>query len=177
MPVFTPDFGSVSMNMPMYEKGRYQIQVTKRTPFHKTGKEVDGVAKVSAGVRFALEMVGQFDDAGDLQTDDLKGKQVSSYTVWLHSEGGWQFGKPFMAAACGYRRNQEAEANEFFQENEWDFAGELDADAETFELGAGWDLPVGQLVDVNMSVERSPNPADEDNPYENQEFGGWAPVS
>jgi hypothetical protein len=176
-PIFTPDFSKVDANIPTFE-GRARVQVMKRTPFHKTGKIVDGNVKTNAGVRFNLEMVGLYDDDGDLQTEDLKGKTVSPYTVWLHTEGGWQFGKPFMMAACGYRRNQEAEANEkVFQASDWTCKGELDTAAETFEMGAGWDLPVGKLVDVTLKIDRQPSQNDPDEVYENQEFSGWTPIA
>ena len=177
-PIFTPDFSTVDANIPTFE-GRAQVQVTKRIPFHKTGKtDNQGNVNINAGVQFNLEMVGIYDDEGDLQTDGLKGKTVSPYKVWLHTEGGWGFGKPFMMAACGYRRNEEAKANEkLFQKNDWEHQGELDAAAETFTLGKGWDLPVGNLVDVTLSIKREPSKSDPDEIYENQEYTGWAPVA
>ena len=177
-PIFEPDFSSVDANIPVFE-GRARIQVTKRTPFHREGRpDSDGNIKTSAGVRFGLEMVGMYDDDGELETDGYKGKTVSPYTVWLHTEGGWQFGKPFMMATCGYRRNDEANANEkLFQKNDWAMEGELNADAETFTLGKGWDLPVGNLVDVSLKISRTQSTSNPDEVYENQEFGGWTPVA
>jgi len=175
-PIFTPDFGKVDANIPTFE-GRAQVQVTKHVPFHKSGKVVDGVVKTNAGVQFNLEMVGMYDDEGELQMDGYKGKTVSPYKVWLHTEGGWGFAKPFMMATCGYRRNEEAKANEkLFQKNDWEFQGELDAAAETFTLGAGWDLPVGKLVDVSLKIDRQPSKDNPDEIFENQEFSGWTPV-
>ena len=174
-PIFTPDFGSVDANIPMFE-GRAQVQITKRTPFHKSGKVVDGNVKTNAGVQFNLEIVGFYDDEGELDTAK-KGKTVSPYKVWLHTEGGWGFAKPFMMAACGYHRKDEAKANEkLFQKNDWDMDGELNADAETFSLGKGWDLPVGNLVDVSLKISRTQSTSNPDEVYENQEFGGWTPV-
>ena len=177
-PVFTPDFASVDANIHIYEKGRFQVQVTKRTPFSRE-KTTDGNVSVLGGVRFGLEMVGQFDDDGDIQTDGLKGKVVSPYTVWLHTEGGWQFGKTFIMAACGYNvRRQEQEANEnLFQGDDisWDCSGDVDAPPESFELGNGWDIPVGRRVDVTLSKSVTQS-KDGETTYENQEYGGWAPV-
>jgi len=176
MPIFTPDFSTVDANIPMFE-GRAQVQITKRTPFHKSGKVVDGNVKTNAGVQYNLEIVGFYDDEGELDTAK-KGKTVSPYKVWLHTEGGWGFAKPFLMAAGGYRRNEEAKANEkFFQKNDWNMQGELDADAETFEVGAGWDLIVGNVVDVTLKIDRQPSKTDPDDIYENQEFSGWAPVA
>jgi len=177
-PIFEPDFSSVDANIPVFE-GRARVQITKRAGFHREGKaDSDGNVKTSAGVRFNLELVGMFDDEGELQTDGYKGKTVSQYTVWLHTEGGWQFGKPFLMAACGFPRKDEARANEeLFQANEWGLEGELNADADTFSLGAGWELPVSQMVDVTLKIDRQPSKTDPDEVYENQEFSGWTPVA
>ena len=83
-----------------------------------------------------------------------------------------------MMATCGYRRNDEANANEkLFQKNDWAMEGELNADAETFTLGKGWDLPVGNLVDVSLKISRTQSTSNPDEVYENQEFGGWTPVA
>lgn len=176
-PIFTPDFATVDANIPTFE-GRARVQITKRTPFHRTGRTDDqGNVSVNAGVQYNLELVGMFDGDGELQTDGFKGKTLSPYKVWLHTEGGWQFGKPFMMAACGFRRTQEAEANEkLFQANDWEMNGELDADAETFSLGSGWDLLTGKIVDVTLKIKRTPSKSDPDEVYENQEFAGWTPV-
>jgi len=175
-PIFNVDFSAVDANIPTFE-GRAQLQITKRTPFHKTGKEVEGVVKTNAGMRYGLEMIGIYNDEGELQTDGLKGKTVSPYTVWLHTEGGWQFGKPFIMAANGYRRNQEKEANEkLFQKNDWNVVGELDAQPETFEVDKGWDLAVGKIVEVTLSIEKSPSLSDPDEIFESQEFAAWTPV-
>ena len=175
-PIFTPEFSTVDANIPMFE-GRAQVQITKRTPFHKSGKVVDGNVKTNDGVQVNLEIVGLYDDEGELDTAK-KGKTVSPYKVWLHTEGGWGFAKPFMMAAGGYRRNEEAKANEkLFQKNDWTCVGELDAAAETFEVGSGWDLLVGKVVDVTLTIKRQPSKTDPDEVYENQEFSGWAPVA
>jgi len=177
-PIFDVDFTKVDASFPMYEKGRYRIQVASREAFHRESRpDEKGNVNESAGVKFKLEMVGLFDDDGELQMDGLKGKAVSPYTVWLHTEGGWQFGKPFIMACGGFRRNQNKEANEkLFQKYKWNIQGELNDPPESFTLDDGWELQVGQLVDVTLSVKKTPNPNDPDEPYENQEFAGWTPV-
>ena len=178
-PIFTPDFATVDANIPIYE-GRARVQLTKRTPFAKESKpDDDGNVHTTSGVRFGLEMVGMFDDEGELQTDNLKGKVVTPVVVWCHSTGGWQFAKPFVMAACGFARKDEQRANEeLFQDEDtsWDFAGEIDAAPDTFELGNGWDLLVGNLVDVTLSKSITKSKDGETN-FENQEYAGWAPVS
>ena len=176
-PVFTPDFASVEASIPIYEKGRYQLLITNRKPFAKQ-VEKDGNISDQSGVRYALEMVGQFDDDGELDTEK-KGKQVSSNTVWLHTEKAFGMGKQFLMAACGYARNQEQEANaDLFQGDdiEWDHSGDYDAAPETFVLGNGWDIPVDKLVDVSMWKDVTTS-EDGNTTYENQKFGGWTPVN
>jgi len=177
-PIFDVDFKKVDASFPMYT-GRFQIQVAAREAFHRESKaDSDGNVKTTAGVKFKLEMVGQYDDDGELQMDGLKGKPISPYTVWLHSEGGLQFAKPFIMACSGYRRNQDAEANEkLFQTFNWNIEGELNDPPESFTLDNGWEEQVGQLVDVTMSIRRRPNEANPDEPFENQEFSGWTPVA
>lgn len=177
-PIFTPDFATVDANIPIYE-GRARVQLTKRTPFAKESRPDDeGNVHTIAGVRYGLEMVGMFDDEGDLQTDELKGKVVSPVTVWCHSTGGWQFAKPFLMAACGFSRKDEQRANEELFQNEdisWEFTGDADTPAESFEMGNGWDRLVGQLVDVTLS--KSVTQGKDGESFENQEYAGWAPVS
>lgn len=177
-PIFDVDFEKVDASFPMYE-GRHRIQVAAREAFHKESKaDSEGNVNTTAGVKFKLEMVGLFDDKGELQMDGLKGKAITPYTVWLHTEGGLQFGKPFLMACGGFRRNQNNEANEkLFQPHDWNIEGELNNPPETFSLDDGWDLQVGQLVDVSLSIKLKPNKADPDTPFENQEFAGWAPVA
>ena len=177
-PIFDVDFTKVDASFPMYA-GRHRIQVASREGFHRESKaDSDGNVKTTAGVKFELEMIGLFDDKGELQMDGLKGKAVTPYTVWLHTEGGLQFAKPFLMACSGYRRNQNAEANEkLFQKHDWNIEGELNDPPETFQLDDGWELQVGQLVDVSLTIKLTPNAADPDNPFSNQEFSGWTPVA
>lgn len=172
--LFTPDFTSVDASIPVYEKGRYRIQITGRKPFMRIKKDEKGNETTIGGVRYSLEMFGRHDD-DEIVTEDLKGRQVSSYTVWLHTEGGWLFAKPFLMAACGYGLKEEEQANEeLFGEHDWSCNGEVDAKPNTFEMGEGWDLPVGQLVDVNLSIEVQSRRDGEE--YENQDLRGWTPV-
>jgi hypothetical protein len=176
-PILTPDFTKVEAQIPIFEKGRYRVKVTKRTPFLRESKNEDsGVVHEIGGIRYALEMSGRYDEEGNLTKEDYAGRTVSPYTVWLHTDGGWKFGKPFLMAASGFRPKDEQLANEkLFQANEWDFKGDVDADAETFTVGSGFDLPVDRYVDVNLwkSVSAS---KDGSQTYENQEYGGWTPV-
>lgn len=177
MPIFAPDFSAVDANIPIYEKGRYRVQINKRTPTMREKNDGNGKVSTSVSVRYALEMVGAFDDEGNLLTGGLKGKTVQPYNCWVHSEGGWKMAKSFIMAACGYNvKKQEGEANvELFQKHSWRVQGEIDAAANTFELGDGWDLLVGRLVDVTLSVkaDREDKAGDK---IEEQDFGGWTPV-
>lgn len=178
MSIFTPDFSTVDATIHIYEKGRYRVKVTKRTPF--AGESDDGRGNITpnGGIRYGLEMVGKYDEKGELITDDLMGKAVTPYKVWLHSEGGWGFAKPFLMAGAGYTLKQEKEANvEVFQKGEWTFNGEKDTPPDNIEIGASYNIPVGKMLDVNLSkkVTKSKKPGD-DTEFENQEYGGWAPV-
>ena len=176
-PIFEPDFTTVDANIPIFEKGRYQVKITKKTPFMREAKHPDtGDVYVSSGVRYGLEMVGQYDEEGELETDKLKGKTVSPYSCYTRTEGGWKFCKPFLMAACGFARKEEDKANaELFQENSWIINGEVGQDADAFEeVGGGWDLPLDKLVDVTLSKEVQEGKDGET--YENQDYGSWTPV-
>ena len=141
-PLLTPDFTQVEAGFPVYEKGRYRVKVTKMTPFIRSSKpDADGNVTTQVGVRYGLEMQGQFDREGNLD-DDLQGKSVQPFTCWLHSEGGWKFSKPFLMAAAGYSVKDEQLANEeLFQNHNWEIDGEPGADAENIIVGDGYDLP------------------------------------
>jgi len=176
MPLFTPDFSSVDASIPIYEKGRYRVKVTKRTGVIRTSKaDKDGNTHTSAGVRYNLEMVGQFDREGNL-TDDLAGKVVSPFTGYVHTDKAWGMCKQFLMAACGFKSNEEAKANaELFQVNDWTLDGEPGEAPENMILGDGWNLPLDRLVDVTLSKRTQKND-DTGDIYENQDYGSWAPV-
>ena len=175
-PIFTPDFTKVDASFPIYDRGRYQVKCTKVTPFTRKGEpDEDGVVKVSAGVRYALEMVGKFDEDGELQREDLEGKMVEGLVISLHTDKGWNFGKPFLMAANGYNvKEQESEANEiFFPEQDWLFDGEPDMESEEIEIGDGWHTAVDKIVDVTLSIKHSVYQGEAQT---RQKFANWSPV-
>ena len=176
MPIFAPDFTKVEAGFPVYEKGRYRVKVTKKTPLIEESKpDAEGNTKIKAGVRYALEMGGQYDREGNLDDTDA-GKQVSSFTCWVHSDGGWKFSKPFLMAACGFAMKEEAQANvDLFQAHSWELDGDVGANAETFVVGDGWDLPIDRFVDVTLKKSGTTN-KETGEVYENQDFGSWGPV-
>lgn len=176
MAVFSPDFASVDASIPIYEKGRYRVKTTKRTPFIKEKRDGDGNVNVSAGVRYPLEMVGKFDEEGELITEDYAGRTVTPFSVWVHTEGGWKFSKSFLMAAAGYDvKNEEELANkELFQKHGWIVNGEPTDPPENIEIGDGFDLCVGRLVDVTLT--KSSRTTDDGREFDDQDFGAWAPV-
>ncbi len=174
MGIFTPDFASVDASFPVYD-GRFRLQITKHTPFSYEKADKEGNVREIAGVHYGLEVVGQFDDDGELD-DEKMGKPVSRNTVYVHTEGSWQFAKPFIMAACGYRLNQQQDANEnLFQDKDidWNLEGDPGTPAENIILGNGWDMLIGKFVDVTMKKEVT---IKDDQTRENQAFNGWTPV-
>ena len=175
-PIFTPDFTKVDASFPLYERGRYQVKTMRATPFTRKGQpDAEGNVKVSAGVRYALEMVGKFDEDGELQREDLEGKMVEGMVIYLHTDKGWSMGKPFLMAANGYNvKEQESDANEdFFQVQDWTFDGEPDMDSEQIELGDGWHTAVDKILDVTLSTKTREYQGES---RTDQKFAGWAPV-
>lgn len=175
-PIFESDFTKVDANIPTYEKGRYQVKTKGAKPFvTKATRKKTGEEYTQVGVRVSFEMIGRFDPATNkLDKSEIGGKSVSTYTIWLHTEGGWQFAKPFLMAAAGYNvRNQEDEANrKFFAKNKWHVKG--DPGDETPEMGNGYSKILDRVVDVNLDISTSEGA--EGQIYKNQEFGGWTPV-
>ncbi len=179
MPIFTPDFTQVDAGFPVHPAGRYQVKITKRKPFVRLKKENDqGIRETSAGIRFSLEVVGQYDEEGELDTT-LAGKPASNNAVYLHSQGGWQFSKPFVMAAFGYSKNEEDAFNEYFQENQENFLFSGDpGDAEdNIEVGSAWDEMVDKLVNVTMTKSTRVINEDTGETEDQQEYSSWAPVS
>lgn len=177
-PIFQPDFAAVESSIPVFDKVRAQIQITGKKGVIRESKDQEGKVRVTASVQYNLEMIGAVNpENGKLITKDYKGRTVSPYRVWLHTEGGWTFGKPFLMASCGYfPRKQEQEANEkLFQSNDWTFSGEPGDASEAIKLGGGWDLPVGRIVEVTLTKSIDNNEKTGET-YENQEFSGWTPV-
>lgn len=172
-PIFQPDFSKVDAGFPVYDKGLYRVKVTKRTPFVREKKDETGTVTVVAGVRYALELVGKFDEKGKVKGDGLAGKSVSAMNVYIHTDGGMQFAKPFLMATAGYNpKKDEAEANEkLFQGGDWTFDGESDTAEENIKLGSSWDAPVDRIVDVFLSKKKAFSGEGEE-----QEMSGWMPV-
>lgn len=176
MPIFSPDFTSVEASIPIYDKGRYRVKVTKKKGFSGESKDKQGNLRLNGGIQYNIEMVGKFDATGQLVTEDFMGRTVTPYKVWLHSDGGWQYGKPFLMAGAGYTLKEEQEANEkFFQGGDWMFNGDKDTPPENMEIGKSYDTPVGKLLDVNLD-RKVQKEEGTDRTFENQEFGSWAPV-
>jgi len=175
-PLISPDFTKVDAGITVYDKVRARVKVTKRTPFiNESRPDQDGNTHTLIGVRYNLELQGILDREGNLD-DELQGKTVSPFKCWMHSEGGWQFSKPFLMAAAGYTMKQEDEANEeLFAANNWEIDGEVDAPPENIIVGEGFDVPVDRLVDVTLTKKVTTNKSGGDD-YENQEFSNWAPV-
>lgn len=176
MGIFTPDFAGVESSIPVFDKMRALVKVTGLKPFFTEKVNEKNEVKRSAGVQFNLEMVAERDaTTGKLITEDRKGRTVSSYKVYLHTEGGWKFAKPFLMAALGFNpRKQEQEANPVFQSKDWTFNGEPNAAPETFTLGSGWQIPVDQTLEVTLTKKVDRQEGKED--FESQEFSGWMPV-
>ena len=179
MPRFDADFTTVDAGFPVHSTGRYQVKVTKVTPFMKESRpDSEGNTRLTYGVNYPLVLVGRFDEDADdetLLTDGYAGKQVTQVTVYTHTPGGWQFAKPFLIAVCGYNvRRQENEANEkLFQANEWHIDGEEGDPPENIEYGNGFDLPVDRLVNVTLIKKEEVYLGET---REVQELKGWTPV-
>lgn len=180
-PLFTPDFTQVDANIHIFDKCRAQVKITKATPVIRESKDRDtGDVVVNPSVRYALELVGIYEEGkkGPKLNTEQAGKTVSPNTVWLRTEGGWQFAKPFIMAAAGYARRDEDAANvKLFAAGDWEFAGDPGAASENIKLGKSWLSLVGRHVDVNLSkrvTQRTIDGATQD--FENQEFAGWTPV-
>lgn len=179
MGIFTPDYTAVDAGFPLYDKGMYRIKVTEREPFiYESEDEEDGSVKIVAGIHYKLEMYGLLDEDGEPQENDesgreIRGKSVSRNTVYVHSEGGWSFGKSFLMASCGWAKNEENEANaDLFQAGDWTFNGEPGDEADDIELGDSWDLLVDRFVDVYL--QKIPSSRFEGE--EEQKMSAWTPV-
>ena len=176
MPLFTPDFPNVDANIPVYDKGRYQLKITKRKPFaRETRPDAQGNTHISAGVQYNLEMVGMYDREGNLQTDGLAGKTVSPFRGYLHTDKAWGMFKQMLLAGAGYQASEEPKANEeFFSKHDWTFDGEPGMAEENFTVGEGFDQILDRLVDVSLDKDVQ---KDEETGKirENQEFSSWTP--
>ena len=172
MPRFDVDFGSVDGTIPTYPKARYQLKVTNGKPFVRLNRKDEQIA----GVRYSFQMIGVYNPKGQLDRAD-EGRSVSTYTVWVHTKGGWQFAKPFMIAGLGYTRQEEAACDEkwftqdAFKAGDWSVNGEVDA-ADPPTMGKGFEEIIGTILDVNLDIDVQET---EDRTYENQEFSGWSP--
>lgn len=168
MPRFTPDSSKADASVPVYPKGLYQVKVVSHRPSIFVSKKDN---ETKACVQFRLEMVGRFDEDGELDRSD-EGRPVRDHTCWLHTEKAAGMNKQFYLAALGYTEDEEQVANdEFFDpnsEDEW-IDGEPE-DKESQECGPFYDAFDGKLVNVYLDTEIY-----EDN--EQQRFARWSPAA
>jgi len=167
MPRFTPDLSKVRASIRVFDRGDYQLKITKAEPFINEEKD-DGKGNLtqSAGCRYNVEMVGKLDASGNV-TDEFQGETVTPVRLYVHYEGGWSMTKQFLMAVLGYSREEEDKFDA-----EWAANADLSLDGEPDEVEAGksWEDPVGKVVNVTLDKRLYQG-------REQQDFRGWTPAN
>lgn len=178
MPIFDVDFSAVQANIPIHEKGQYQLKITRATPKIFAKKDDFGMptGEHSAGVEYGFELAGKFDDeTNELITEGYEGKQVESQIMWIHSEGALRMTKRFIMAASGFNpATQEEEFDAQLEPGAFGFEGEVEDDSDAIQLGSAWTSVVGNYVNARLSktLNSRRNP-----PQEEQDIMGFTPAN
>jgi hypothetical protein len=164
MPRFEPDLTKARANIRIFDRGDYELKITKAEPFINENEET---GKVSAGCRFNVEMVGKLDKDGNV-TDEFTGETVSQHRVYVHTEGGWGMAKQFILATLGYSRDEEDKADKEYFANA-DLS--VDEDDEGNATGGNsWEDVVGKHVRATLDKRLYQG-------NEQQDFKGWYPAT
>lgn len=165
MPRFTPDLTKARANVRIFDRGDYEIKVTKATPFINEGEDDKGNAKTSAGCYYSLEMVGKLDESGN-PTEEFRGEFMFPQKCYVHTDKAWGMTKQFLMAALGYARDEEDKFDA-----EWASKADLslDGDADEVVAGKSWEDPVGKHVRVTLDKRLYQG-------NEQQDFRGWTPA-
>lgn len=146
------------MGIPVLPKGDYIFEVGEGKPFEdKRTDEATGEEKVSAGVRYSLEIV---------EGEDYVGKSIP-LSVYVHSEAAYGMTKQFVAACLGYTVKTEGEFNEKYADEEMWLV-----DPENNVLGDIWKKLQGARVAAAVTKKlNDKSPSGEQNQFR------WKPIN
>ncbi len=161
---FQPNLSKAHAGFPMLERGEYEFEITKATPFLRVKENGDE----SAGCRYGLRCTGKIIDDGSLdESHEAAGEQVSPISLWVHTPKAFGMTKQFILAALGYTIREEKQANEEYFDDA-DFSIDVDDDENTVG-GASWEDLVGKSLRMTADIG-------EWNGNEQQEYRSYQPI-
>ena len=137
---FAPDFTQVSAGIKIFPRGEYELKVTGTKPisYFKRDKEGEETEEVVAGCQVNIEMIGRFQNDGQLDNTD-QGETVVPLRLYVHSEKAWGMTKGSIMSITGYTRDEEEAFNADFQDSDFSLEGMGDEAV----LGDDWEKLVG----------------------------------
>lgn len=135
MPQYNWNPSDATANFETFPKGEYEVQVGEPKAFIKKNRKGED----SYGVRYSFRIAD----------GEYEGKR-GMFTIYMHSEGGQNFGKQFLLAGLGYGRDAQEERrfNEEHGGDDWNY------DPETGAVGDGWRAMTGQRMILSMDVTK-----------------------
>lgn len=141
MPRFTPDKDARATTR-IFERGEYELEITRATPFAGTNRE----GRENAGVIYAFQMAGKVKADGKLDSEFAE-EDVAPLYAYCHTDGAWRMSKRFLIAASGYSgENAEDEWNEQYDVDDVT----VDVEGEEASAGAAWTDVVGNRVRATL---------------------------
>lgn len=184
MPRFNPDLDQVHANVPIYDKGKYELVVKEVTGYAGIQKDKtkqsqaidDHGNKLSLGARVRFEMVGKVASNGKVD-EALKGDRVSDNTLWIHNKASREMTKRALMPIFGYTNDDEDEFNKWYAKQDFgiDVANGDEEGKYVLTLGTTWGQLVGHhvRVDLDKKIYENEKAGTEE---EQQNFAKWAPV-
>jgi len=133
MPRFTPNLSNVSAGIPLLDRGEYEFLVGESKPFIRV-TEKDGVAKTLWGVVTSLKVTSE---------GAFKDKTIP-WQMFMHTDASQPMIKQFLMAVYGFNKNNEADFNVKFNEDDYI------VDTEDNILGDVWTGIAGKYVRANV---------------------------
>lgn len=154
-PTFDFNPGDVSVGIPVYDKGSYELEIGEPKSFYAQGK--NGKAD-NHGVRFVCKIAD----------GPQKGKKYI-VNCYMHTPESQSFSKAFLMAALGFdpkKDGNEAKFNEKYQNENWRY------DPNTKTAGDMWHKVTNQRVIVDLDTE-----IDKESDAKKQVLKGYRPIA
>lgn len=153
---FNPN--DVTVGLPVYEKGSYELEIGEPKSFYRKGKEIDGKAKDdNYGVFYKCKIA----------TGAHAGKPFLQ-NCYMHVPEAAGFAKSFLMAALGFKKDPDSEMkfNQKYENENWKF------NPEDKSAGDMWHKVKNQRVIVDLDVVIDKN----DITLKTQKVVGFRPI-
>jgi hypothetical protein len=139
---FNPN--DVTVGLPVFDKGSYEIEVGEPKSFLRVGKTVDGKQKAdNFGVFYKCKIA-----------TGPKAGQVYLVNCYMHTPEAAGFSKSFLMASLGFKKDSESEQtfNKKYENENWKYNPEDKSAGDMWHKAKNQHLNVDLDVTINMET-------------------------